>query len=77
MALNETGGTLRTLRRRLVRTVQMLRGSRVPDERYSPLRHGPVVGDRQFPDEEIERYWLKAPYSYAVITYDEGENQHV
>lgn len=54
----------------------MLRGSRVSNERYRPGDHGTVVGDRSFKDREIDRYWLNAPFSYAILSYDDDKSQH-
>jgi flagellar protein FlaI len=77
MAHNQSEGILDSVREQLVRTAEMLRGSRVPDERYRPGEHGHVVEDRSFPGREIERYWLNAPFSYAVITYEDDEDKHL
>ncbi|MFQ3319543.1 MAG: flagellar protein FlaI, partial [Natronomonas sp.] len=77
MATEQRPGLLESLRERLVRTGEMLRGSRLPDERYTPGKHGDVVGDRSFDDREIERYWLNAPFSYVVITYSDDEEKHL
>ena len=75
MSLDDTPNVFRTVRQRIVRTMETIRGSRVPKDRYSPERDGRLVEDRSFDGEEIERYWLRAPYSYAVISYDEEANQ--
>ncbi|MFW5958592.1 MAG: type II/IV secretion system ATPase subunit [Natronomonas sp.] len=69
-------GTIADLRERLVRTVEIFRGFEIPDERYDPSLHGPIVEDVDLPGEEVDRYWLNSPYSYAVITHDDERNQH-
>ena len=65
-----------SLRQRLARTVESLRGSSVAGQPYRPGEHGAVVEDRAFEGDRIERYWLNAPFSYAVITHNDAENQH-
>ncbi|QLD87538.1 Flp pilus assembly complex ATPase component TadA [Natronomonas salina] len=77
MASDRRGGTVDGVREQLVRTIEMLRGSRVPGEPFRPGEHGLVVEDRSFDDREIERYWLNAPFSYAVVTYSDDDNKHL
>ncbi len=57
------------------RTWEMLRGSTIDLENYVPREHGPLVRDDPTTDE-VERYWLNAPFSYASITYDREDNEH-
>ena len=71
---DEAGG--RSLRQRLVRTIESIRGSTIPGDPYRPGEHGAIVEDRAFDGDREERYWLNAPFSYAVITYDNDDNQH-
>ena len=52
--MNSTNGTLSTVRERLSRTAEILRGSEVPDEPYRPDEHGPIVGNREFDDRIVE-----------------------
>ncbi|MDR9430868.1 MAG: type II/IV secretion system ATPase subunit [Natronomonas sp.] len=66
----------RSIRERLARSIETLRGSTVPDAPYRPREHGHVVGDRTFEDREVERYWLNAPFSYAAVTHDDDLNQY-
>ena len=64
--------------RRLVRGAEMLRGSRIELENYRPDEHGPLVTfDGLAGYEEMEHYWLNAPFSYASINYDHDENEHL
>ncbi|MFO7925215.1 MAG: type II/IV secretion system ATPase subunit [Halobacteriota archaeon] len=67
----------RSIRERLVRSLESLRGSTVPDTPYRPIDHGRIVDDRSFDGREIERYWLNAPFSYAVIIHDDEANQYL
>ncbi|MFQ3284143.1 MAG: flagellar protein FlaI, partial [Natronomonas sp.] len=66
----------RSVRQRLARAVESLRGSSISDEPYHPGEHSRIVGDRTFDGERVEAYWLNAPFSYAVITHDDEENEH-
>ena len=77
MSGNEAGGPLDAIRNGIRRTMETFRGSEVPAAKYQPGRHGAVVGDRQFDDREIERYWLNAPFSYAVVTYSDTDDKHL
>jgi flagellar protein FlaI len=52
-------------------------GTRISAPNYDPARFRrlvaePDTGDRQ----EVERYWLNAPYAYVTITYDDEEDEH-
>ncbi|MEF8808675.1 type II/IV secretion system ATPase subunit [Natronomonas sp.] len=77
MARNQNEGVLDSVREQLVRTAEMLRGSRVPDELYRPGEHGLVADDQTFEARETDRYWLNPPFSYAVITYEESDDKHL
>jgi flagellar protein FlaI len=69
--------TLEVLRRRIVRTLQMLRGSRIDVETYSPSEHGTLtsyhVGEQY---EEVDRYWVNPPYAFVAILYEPEANEH-
>ena len=65
-----------SLRQRLARTLESLRGSALPDEPYRPGEHGRIVEDRAFDGDRVERYWLNPPFSYAIVTHDDDRNQH-
>ncbi len=65
-----------TVRERLSRTLETLRGSSVPDGPYRPGESGRIVEDRTFASPIVDRYWLNPPFSYAAITYDDDANQH-
>ncbi|MFB6139761.1 MAG: type II/IV secretion system ATPase subunit, partial [Halosimplex sp.] len=65
------------LRRWLSRAATALTGTRIHVPDYDPARHGRLVADASFPGErEVERYWLNAPFAYAVISYDEADDEH-
>ena len=52
-------------------------GTRIHAPNYDPARHDRLVGPPEASDrEELERYWLNAPYAYATITYDHEESEH-
>ena len=64
-------------RRWLARTGQLLSGAAVPETNYDPNRHGVLVDpDIAIDGEEVDRYWLNAPFAYASITTDEETNEH-
>ncbi|MFB6150579.1 MAG: type II/IV secretion system ATPase subunit [Haloarculaceae archaeon] len=76
----QTGGEPRALeafQAWLSRVATVLTGTRIHVPDYDPGRHGrlvsaPDTGER----EEVDRYWLNAPFSYASITYDDEANEH-
>jgi flagellar protein FlaI len=65
------------LGRAITRTIEVLRGSDVDPGRFDPDVHGPLVGFEPPADnEELDRYWLDAPFTFAVITYDHADDEH-
>ncbi|WP_254837928.1 type II/IV secretion system ATPase subunit [Natronomonas marina] len=77
MARTQGNSTLSTVRERLSRTAEILRGSSVPDEQYRPNDHGPIVEDVEFEDRVVDRYWLNPPFAYVVVTYDDRADKHL
>jgi len=78
-AASRTDGTLDGLRRRLVRTYEMLRGSSLDVRPFRPGEDGPLASFDCPPDhDELDRYWANAPFAYVVITRDleESKNQY-
>jgi len=76
-ARDEPGSMFQRVARRVVRTVETLRGSNVDVGSYVPQRDGHLVSGELPPGEEpIDRYWVNAPFAYVAITRDEGENEH-
>ncbi|MFB6256954.1 MAG: type II secretion system protein, partial [Haloplanus sp.] len=73
---SDAGGAS-SLRRRLARTVEVLRGSSLAVRPYRPGEDG-LLAEFTVPadEDEVERYWVNAPYAYVVITYDPGESEH-
>lgn len=68
---------VREFERTLRRTAEVLRGSSVDAGEYDPADHGPLVtfsGLTGF--EEVERYWVNAPFAFVSINYDDVENEH-
>ncbi|WP_435143903.1 type II/IV secretion system ATPase subunit [Halobaculum sp. P14] len=65
------------LKRRISRTIEMLRGADIDVRPFRPGEDGPFASfDPPEGHEEIERYWVNAPYAYVVITYEEAESAH-
>ena len=55
----------------LSKTATILTGSAVPHSNYDPNRHAPLVRfDGLEGYEEVDRYWLNAPYSFVSINRD-------
>ncbi len=78
-------GALADARGRVVRTVEALResiagalrGSTVDARPYRPGEDRPLSTFR-VPDghEEVDRYWVNAPYAFVVVTYDPEASEH-
>ncbi|MFB6108412.1 MAG: type II/IV secretion system ATPase subunit [Haloplanus sp.] len=69
------GGALAEIRRHLVGTYEMLRGSTIDVRPFNPGEDGPLAGfDLPANNEEIDRYWVNAPFAYVVITNDAEES---
>ena len=67
-------GGLRTWAGRLAR---LIAGSRIALEAYDPARHGRLASFEGHPEmDEIERYWLNAPYAFASINHDPERDEH-
>ena len=70
-------GTLSALRRRITRTVEMLRGSELSVRPFRPGEDGPLASfEVPAGQEEVDRYWVNAPYAYVVITHDPEASEH-
>ena len=70
-------GRIDAFRRRLERTWEMLHGSDLAVRPFRPGEDGPLA-TFSVPDgeEEVDRYWVNAPYAYVVITYDDEASEH-
>ncbi|ESP89642.1 type II/IV secretion system ATPase subunit [Candidatus Halobonum tyrrellensis] len=72
-----TGGRLGALGRRVSRAVEMVRGTDVAVRPFRPDEDGPLASFTPAEGhEEVERYWVNAPYAYVVVTYDDGASEH-
>ncbi|MBX0323077.1 type II/IV secretion system ATPase subunit [Halomicroarcula sp. F13] len=61
----------------LSRTATILSGSAVPESNYDPGRHGSLVSyDGLDGFEEIERYWLNAPFAFVSINRDPENDEY-
>jgi flagellar protein FlaI len=74
---SEIEETLSGLKRRITRTVEMLRGSELETRPFRPGEDGPLASF-EVPEghEEVDRYWVNAPYAYVVITHDPEASEH-
>ncbi|WP_251330956.1 type II/IV secretion system ATPase subunit [Haloplanus pelagicus] len=76
-AASGADGTLGELRRRVVRTYEMLRGSTIDARPFRPGEDGPLATfDPPSGHEELDRYWVNAPFAYVVITRNTEESEH-
>ena len=70
-------GPLDGIRRQLRGTYEMLRGSTVDVEPYSPGGHGPLISfDGLDGYREVDRYWVDAPFAFVSINYDPTAHEH-
>ncbi|QIB73645.1 type II/IV secretion system ATPase subunit [Halogeometricum borinquense] len=67
---------LADLRRRLRRTAEVLRGSRIDVRPYRPSDGTLSTFEPPADEAVIDQYWVNAPYAYVVITYDEAASKH-
>ncbi|QSG13752.1 type II/IV secretion system ATPase subunit [Halapricum desulfuricans] len=73
----ESDGLLSGAKARLVRSMRVITGSSIDVEDYDPVKHDPLVTfDGLAGMDEIERYWLNAPYAFVSINHDPEENEH-
>ncbi|WP_049981271.1 type II/IV secretion system ATPase subunit [Halolamina rubra] len=74
---SETGSTLSGLKRRISRTLELLRGAELETRPFRPGEDGPLASfDVPEGHEEVDRYWVNAPYAYVVITHDPAASEH-
>ncbi|GKZ13584.1 type II/IV secretion system ATPase subunit [Haladaptatus sp. T7] len=78
LAIDELTVRVREWRRTIRRTAEMLRGSTVPVGDYDPATHGSLITFTGVPGyEEVERYWVNAPFAFVSINYDPEANEHL
>ncbi len=71
------GGSLDNLRQQARRVVEVLRGSAVDVPEYDPQAHGPLVSfDGLDGFEEVDRYWVNAPYAFVFVGFDAENDEH-
>jgi flagellar protein FlaI len=77
-SVSSRGGPLSTLGRGLRRTVEVLRSGGYDTRPLRPSEDGPL-SSFTLPSghEEVERYWVNAPYTYIVITQDTEASEHI
>ncbi|MFC4543816.1 type II/IV secretion system ATPase subunit [Halosolutus amylolyticus] len=80
-ARGDSGGrfssTIERGRRTIRRVVEVLQGSTIEVTSYDPATHGPLLefdGPSEF--DEIDRYWVDAPFSFVSIRDDPETNQY-
>jgi flagellar protein FlaI len=65
------------VRERAARVADVLRGSDIDIGEYDPDAHGPLVTfDGLDGYEEVDRYWVNAPYAFVFVGHDPEENEH-
>ena len=68
---------LERLRWQATRALEGIRGSKISVEPYRPADHGSLIHYTSNPAyEEVDRYWVNAPFAFVAIDYDEEENEH-
>ncbi|SFL07739.1 flagellar protein FlaI [Halogranum rubrum] len=70
-------GSLAALRRHLTHAMEVLRGSTLDARPFRPGEDGPLstytIPARH---EEVDRYWVNAPFAYVVVTFDPTASEH-
>lgn len=71
-------GRLEKLRYRLSLAARIITGLSLDVRPYRPALDPPLATFEAPPgEEEIERYWVNAPFAYVVITYNDEESEHL
>ncbi len=69
---------IREFQRTLRRTAEVFRGTTVEADEYDPAEHGPLVTFSGLAGyDEVERYWVDAPFAFVSINYDDVENEYL
>ncbi|MFW5937398.1 MAG: type II/IV secretion system ATPase subunit [Halanaeroarchaeum sp.] len=62
---------------RLARLAEVLRGSSISMTDYDPEQHGPLVTFSGLDGyEEVDRYWVNAPFAFVSVNYDDENNEY-
>jgi len=76
--LGSVDGAHSGLRGWLSQTARALTGSNIAVTDYDPKRHDRLVSfDGLDGYEEIERYWVNAPFAFVSINYNPAETEHL
>lgn len=68
---------IQEFQRTLQRTIEVLGRPPVDTGNYDPHEHGPLVSFSGIDGyEEVERYWVNAPFAFVTVNYDDAENEH-
>ena len=68
---------LEAVRQRAERVVDVVRGSTVELVEYDPAAHGPLVDfDGLDGYEEVDRYWVHAPYAFVYVGHDAENDEY-
>ncbi|MFB6142005.1 MAG: type II/IV secretion system ATPase subunit [Halorientalis sp.] len=76
---HETGphGRIQGLRNWVARAAEVLSGGQVSVGSYRPDVHGPLVEFDGLPGyEEVDRYWVNAPYAFVSLNYSHDEDAY-
>jgi flagellar protein FlaI len=66
------------IRHALRRAAELLRSSTIELDSFEPAEHGPLVtADDHGTLEEIDRYWVNAPFAFVTITFDDDSKEHL
>ncbi|UWG48209.1 ATPase involved in archaellum/pili biosynthesis [Halanaeroarchaeum sp. HSR-CO] len=66
------------VRWRLARVVEVLRGTSISADEYDPNQHGPLISfDGVDGYEEVDRYWVNAPFSFISVNHDDEKNEYL
>ena len=68
---------LERARRTIRRVLEAIRGTEIDLVEYQPSVHGPLLEFDGSPGlEEVDRYWVNAPFAFVTIGYDPDANHH-
>jgi flagellar protein FlaI len=69
---------LQEVRWNLERTWESVRGSTIELQNYRPGGHETLISFSGVPGyEEVERYWVNAPFAFVSVNYDAEANEHL
>jgi len=77
-SVNDFKESIQDLRSKIKRTAEVVRGSEIEVQNYNPDEHGPLVtyeGVEEY--EEVERYWVNAPFAFISINFDPERNENI